>query len=249
MKKTRQIRTVGTSLRGAWHKAKNMPCQDCYRAKNKDDKMVAVVSDGAGSARYSSIGARIICETMCDLLVNSDIAHIEEDVTRAITVARDKLILHRLNKSKSASGLVDFSATMVGVFYQQGRGVFFHIGDGAGIAFKQGDYSDFVISEPENGAFSCETYFYTMNDWQDCLRFTSFRDKDRLMLMTDGVTGFVFSDDFYRIRQNFLLPIVEYLEKEERSTYAEKVLRNTLEDKKAQRLNADDKTIFWAKIS
>jgi serine/threonine protein phosphatase PrpC len=249
MKKTRHIRTVGTSLRGAWHKAKNMPCQDCYRTKNKDNKMVAVVSDGAGSARYSSIGARIICETMCDLLVNSDMAHIEEDVAKAITVARDKLILHRLNRSKSAEGLVDFSATMVGVFYQHNQGIFFHIGDGAGIAFKNGDYSDFVISEPENGAFSCETYFYTMNDWQDCLRFTSFQDKDRLMLMTDGVTGFVFSDDFYRIRQTFLLPVVEYLEKEERVSYAEKVLRNTLEDKKAQRINADDKTIFWAKMS
>ena len=88
-----------------------------------------------------------------------------------------------------------------------------------------------------------------MTDWQSCLRFTPFADKNRLMLMTDGVTGFVFSDDFYRIRQAFLLPVVDYLEKEERSTYAEKVLRNTLEDKKAQRLNADDKTIFWAKIS
>ncbi|MBR1756570.1 MAG: protein phosphatase 2C domain-containing protein [Alphaproteobacteria bacterium] len=249
MRKTRQIRTVATSLRGAWHKAKNLPCQDCCRSKTKNNKLVAVVSDGAGSAKYSSIGARIVCETLCDLLVNSDMAHIEKDVIKAITVARDKLILHRLNKSKTATGLVDFSATLVGVFYQQNRGIFFHIGDGAGIAFKQGDYSDFVISEPENGAFSCETYFYTMTDWQSCLRFTPFADKNRLMLMTDGVTGFVFSDDFYRIRQAFLLPVVDYLEKEERSTYAEKVLRNTLEDKKAQRLNADDKTIFWAKIS
>ena len=249
MANSRHIRTVTTSLRGAWHKAKNLPCQDCCRTKTKNDKLVAVVSDGAGSARYSSIGARIICETLCDLLINSDIEHIRTDVTKAINVAREKLLYHRLNAEKSLTGLINFSATMVGVFYHHNQGIFFHIGDGAGIAFKQGNYTDLVISEPENGAFSCETYFYTMSDWRDCLRFTPFTDKNRLMLMTDGVTGFVFANDFYQIQHKFLQPVVEYLENENRSTYAQKVLRNTLEDKKAQRLNADDKTIFWAKLS
>ena len=68
------------------------------------------------------------------------------------------------------------------------------------------------------------------------------------MLMTDGVTGFVFSDDFYQIQPKFLVPIVEYLEQENRKTYAEQALRKTLDDKRAQRLNADDKTILWAKL-
>ena len=105
-----------------------------------------------------------------------------------------------------------------------------------------------IISEPENGAFSCETYFYTMDDWQDCLRFIPFENVDRLLLMTDGVTGFVFSDDFYKIHRKFLIPIVEYLEKENRRTYAVKALKNTLDDVRARRLNADDKTILWAKL-
>ncbi len=242
------IRLLSVSVRGSLHKANGLPCQDysCYRRHK--NKAVGIVSDGAGSAKYARTGAKIICETLCDLLIRANLSNIHETVTKAIDVARQKLILHRLNKSKSSDDLINFSATLVGFFYHNGRGVLFHIGDGAGIAFGAGSYDNMIISEPENGAFSCETYFYTMDDWQDCLRFVPFENVDRLLLMTDGVTGFVFSDDFYKIHRKFLIPIVEYLEKENRRTYAVKALRNTLDDVRARRLNADDKTILWAKM-
>ena len=120
-------------------------------------------------------------------------------------IARQKLILHRRNKSKSARELMDFSATVVGVFCHKDKGVFFHIGDGAGLAFSKDQSENFIISEPANGAFSCETFFYTMDEWLDCLRFTFIENANRIILMTDGVTDFVFADDFYQIRQKFLL--------------------------------------------
>ena len=242
------IKVWATSIRGPLHRVKGLPCQDFNCSKVSKNKLVAVVSDGAGSALHSKIGAKVVCETLCDILIRSDIKNIRQNVVKAINVARDKLIFHKLNKSKTSDDLINFAATLVGVFYHKGQGVFFHIGDGAGIAFSHGKYDDFIISEPENGAFSCETYFYTMDDWQDCLRFTEFTNMDRIMLMTDGVTGFVFSDDFYKIRHKFLVPIVQYLEKEPRKTYALKALENTLNDRQAQRINADDKTILWAKV-
>lgn len=248
MTNKRQIQVLSATIRGALHKTKDLPCQDYSCAKSGKDKLIAVVSDGAGSARYSKIGAKIICDTLCDILINSEVSTIKTDVAKAIEIARQKLILHRHNRSKSSDDLINFAATMVGVFCHKNKGIFFHIGDGAGIAFQQGKYNNFIISEPENGAFSCETYFYTMDDWQDCLRFTPFENANRIMLMTDGVTGFAFSDDFYKIHRKFLIPVIEYLEKEPRKTYAVKALRNTLDDSKAQRLNADDKTILWAKL-
>ncbi|MBR2136801.1 MAG: protein phosphatase 2C domain-containing protein [Alphaproteobacteria bacterium] len=238
---------ISTVVRGALHKAKDMPCQDYCRAKTKGVNTVAVVSDGAGSARYGKTGARIVCDTLCDLLVNARPEDFKQKLCAAIETARDKLIFHRLNKSKSENDLLHFSATLVGVYCHKNIGVFFHIGDGAGIAYQEGNYADLVISEPENGAFSCETYFYTMTDWQDCLRLVEFKDKNRILLMTDGTTGYMFSDDFYKVRRNFFVPIVEYLEREQNKTYAVKALQNTLNDSKAQRLNADDKTFLWVK--
>ena len=246
--KQQRPHVIATSVCGALHKVKGLPCQDYFRTKSLGHKTVAVVSDGAGSAKYGKIGAKVICETLCDVLLKSTLKNIRNDVEKAIETAREKLIFHRFNKSKSATGLIDFSATVVGAFYHNGNGVFFHIGDGAGIAFASDKYGDFTISEPENGAYSCETYFYTMIDWRDFLRFKSFENVDRLILMTDGVTGFVFSDDFYQIRENFLFPIVKYLEKEQNEKRALNALRNTLNDRKAQRINPDDKTILWVRM-
>ena len=247
-KTAKHIRVLATSQLGALHKANNMPCQDYCCSKQHKNKLVAVVSDGAGSARYGQIGAKTICRTLCDLLIRSTHKTICNDTLKAIETARQKLIFHRYNKSKSEADLCHFSATVIGFFYCNGKGIFFHIGDGAGIAFNSGDYDNLLISEPENGAFSCETYFYTMPEWKDCLRFKVFTNINRIMLMSDGVTGFVFSDDFFKIHRNFFVPVVEYLEKEPCKISAIKALNNTLNDSRAQRINADDKTILWAEV-
>ena len=247
MKKKEQVKVLNLSICGALHKSKNLPCQDyaCYKHKGK--KTVAVVSDGAGSAKYGKIGAKNVAQTVCDFLLNSDFENIRNDIEKAISHARDKVMLHRLNKTQSEQNLADFSATLVGAFYDGQRGVFFHIGDGAGIAFLNDDYQNFVISEPENGAFSCETFFYTMTDWKNSLRITEFSDIERLVLMTDGVSGFVF-DDFGQIRENFLMPIMRYFDEEPRKNYALNALKNTLSSTKAMRINSDDKTFLWAKF-
>ena len=248
MSKKQQIQVLATSICGALHQVKQLPCQDYSCAKIKGHKLVAVVSDGAGSAKYGKIGAKIICETLSDILVNSNMRNIKRDIIEAIEIARNKLINHPKNHRKDEYGLVDFSATLIGVFCHRDRGIFFHIGDGAGLAYNHNNTDFFTISEPENGAFSCETYFYTMTDWQNCLRYVTFENADRVMLMTDGVTGFVFSDDFYKIHRNFLIPVIDYLENEPRKTCAKNALANTLDDTRARRLNADDKTILWAKL-
>ena len=239
---------IATSVCGALHKVKGLQCQDYYCTKSLGHKAVAVVSDGAGSAKYGKIGAKVVCETMCDVLLKANMKNIQKSVAKAVEIARQKLIFHRYNKSKSENELINFSATVVGAFYHNGEGMFFHIGDGAGIAFSAGNYDDFTISEPENGAYSCETYFYTMSDWKEFLRFKRFTDINRLILMTDGVTGFVFGNEGCEIRQNFLIPIVEYLESEQDKKRAFNALRNTLNDRKAQRINPDDKTMLWIKL-
>ena len=126
--------------------------------------------------------------------------------------------------------------------------MFFHIGDGAALALDEHNPENFVASRPENGLFACETYFYTMDDWRENLRFTAFENADAIFLMSDGVTGFAFSKDFRRIEKRFIYPIHEYLSNETQKARAIRALNNTLNTPDAKRLNNDDKTLFWAKL-
>ena len=230
------------------HTQQHQPCQD-YSLSSQDGKnLVAIVSDGAGSSKYGRIGAKIICETLTALLKDIDFNEAKKAIPQAIGIARSKLIRHRLNKTKTEASLLDFSATLVGVIYHKNKGLFFHIGDGAALAFHDDKYINFTASRPENGHFKCETYFYTMDDWKDSLRFTSFENAHTIFLMSDGVTNFSFSRDYQNVEKSFLQPIADFLSKESSKTKALRALSNTLSNPKALKLNSDDKTLVWIKL-
>lgn len=250
MKRTsKHIRVIATRITGSLHAAKKTPCQDFYHYACSGNKLVAVVSDGAGSAKYGKIGAKIICETLVNVLINTPLKNVEKAVQIAIEIARDRLVIHRLNKSKSEQEILNFSATMVGVVYHRNKGVFFHIGDGAGVALhRDDDKFDYTLSRPANGKFSCETYFYTMDNWRECLRFTPVGKSISLFLMTDGVTNFALSADTYQLKKGFISPINQYLKQEPNKQKALRALNNTLDTKRARQLSSDDKTFLWAEL-
>lgn len=246
--KNRDIKVLSATIQGLRNSNRNTPCQDYCKHSTKGRNFVAAISDGAGSAKHGKIGARIVCETLVDLLSNAHEHNLQKSIAFAIEVARDKLKRHRLNKTKSEEGIEDFAATIVGLVYAKSKGIFFHIGDGVAIAFNNTNYDKFIISKPENGFFSCETYFYTMNDWKENLRFTEFKNFNTFILMTDGLTNFSFSKDFNQIEERFLSPINDFLNKETIKCKAEKALKKTLGNPKAEKINPDDKTILWARV-
>ncbi len=246
--KTKKIKTAAASITGPLHTNKNLPCQDFYKVCCRGKNFVAVVSDGAGSAKYGKIGAKVVCETLVDILKNAAFSDIRCSISAAIAVARKKLVFHRLNKSKSEDGINDFAATVVGLVYRNNQGIFFHIGDGAALAYDDEDISSFIASPPENGNFSCETFFYTQNCWEKNLRFTTLEKVNTFFLMTDGVTNFSFAEDYRKIEKGFILPIDNFLKEETNKQKAERALANTLNTPQARKLNSDDKTLLWVKL-
>ena len=246
--KYKNIKVRAASVTGPVHIHRGEICQDFCKYSTRGKNFVGVVSDGAGSAKYGRIGAKIVCDTLIDLLENAPLKNIRENIIHAINVARYKLIFHRYNLTHNEKGIMAFAATVVGVVYYQNEGLFFHIGDGAALAFSSSDLSHYIASKPENGVFSCETYFYTMDDWQETLRFTSFSNADTLMLMSDGLTNFSFSGDYSQIEPKFLQPINDFLLQEKNQKKATRALINTFNTTRAKKINPDDKTFLWVKL-
>ena len=240
------IKVVAASITGQLHQTQKLPCQD-YFCHAKGKNFVAVISDGAGSAKYGKIGAKKLCETLCDLLKGCKFDQAKEEIVRAVKLARQKLTQHRFNKTKNEAGLGDFAATLVGVIYKENKGLFFHIGDGAAIALRNG--ADFQASRPENGSFSCETFFFTQEAWRENLRFTKISEAQSIMLMSDGLTSFAFLPDMSDIEHKFIDPINKFLLEEPSILKAQKALANTLNTPRAQKLNPDDKTLVWIGVA
>lgn len=248
MKKKNNIKVISATIQGPLHSNKNLPCQDYCRHSTSGKNFVAVVSDGAGSAKFGKIGAKIACDTLIDLLKNCSFENVQTAVRHAIEIARSKVLRHRLNKTHCSKGMMDFSATIVGVVSHQNRGIFFHIGDGAALAICESNINNFIASFPSNGNFSCETFFYTQDNWKENLRFTPFENVDAVFLMSDGLTNFSFSADFRNIEKQFILPIHNFFMQEKSKLKAQRALANTLNNSKAKRLNSDDKTLLWARL-
>lgn len=248
---------VSESVRGADHGKDHLPCQDAHASSVLGDGfLVAVVSDGAGSATQALFGATAITSYLTkwltrwrQLLKVSDIAsipsvEIQKVIERGIIKVRGKLLI----KSQCIHGTIsDFHATLVGAIADQSGGWLFHIGDGAVLAFECRDSKNYILSSPENGEYSNETYFFTQDDWKEHLRLTWFGPEcDTLMLMSDGVTPAALAKGASAPFDSFINPVTKFLSENDVIT-GKRALVELLERPAMQAISGDDKTLVWAR--
>ena len=66
-------------------------CQDACAYALTDHGFVGVVSDGAGSAKYSAQGAQLVVEEGLNLLKNMDFKDFESEIQQVCSILRTKL--------------------------------------------------------------------------------------------------------------------------------------------------------------
>jgi hypothetical protein len=244
---------VGASAVGPRHLTIGKPCEDEFDIKLGPDWVIAVVSDGAGSASRGLEGAKFVSKEICrsfmdrlqaepsrDNLQSMFPAWVESGVCEGIERARTGCRLEMY----AGGSLADFHATVVGIVMVGEQGALFHIGDGCASAFRYADsgIETIAFSEPENGEYVNETFFFTEDWWREHLRITHIPGlADEVWVMTDGAYELVVPPGKTHLRE-FTVSEIDKLVFCEPTDNRSSVLREILSCSQANR-NGDDKTI------
>jgi hypothetical protein len=152
--------------------------------------LVAVVSDGAGSAQHASSGSRTVVRKFVDAAFNflragSSLSEIDEEVGHVwLDGIRDRIssIADRVSAKPR-----DFAATLVGAIASADHVVICHVGDGACAIRSYDDQEWRVPSWPAHGEYASSTYFVT-DDPQPTLRVSHIHGAiSDIAIFSDGL--------------------------------------------------------------
>jgi len=248
------------AVRGKSHMESGSPCQDaCEVATSTDGSwLVAVVSDGAGTASRSEIGARLAVKHVASALLTQTQRLEAEGPGIWVKDRLHSALLEVREQLREAGGsLADFKCTLVGTLIGGTGGFLFHVGDGLGLASRvvlttngpNGSgielWHDLVLSEPQNGEYINETFFITDDDWHRHLHSVVLpADTDIVALMSDGTMPLVLG----RRGPNspFIDPLVSLVLDASGQRDRDAIVERTLASPETYPVTGDDKTLVLA---
>lgn len=145
---------IGTS-----HERNGTECQDVHRCLEVAGTLIAIASDGAGSASHGRAGANLACRTMATglaTIVAAGRMPDDEDLADIVDAVRDRIALAASRRDLASR---DFAATLVAVVAGGDDTLAIHVGDGAAVVATSAGWS--AASWPDNGEFANTTFFVT----------------------------------------------------------------------------------------
>ncbi len=229
---------------GRSHQASGDVCQDAVEVVSVSDFFVLGLSDGAGSAPRSDEGSSELVRALTEyfsknkeIFSSFSLENIQEHVCLVISQVRTKLI------AKGELNL--FHATLVFMVGNKSLVHVFHLGDGAGLVGERISKNEILLhrSDPHNGEFSNETYFFTEDSWQTHLRSFSVKNPEFCIVCSDGVDPFLW-DSAKGTRIGFLKPLLNNVYSAAGDLeLANKALFSIISDPRADQVTSDDKSL------
>jgi len=158
------------SVIGTSHTKSGLPCQDAsicrtLTASSGEPVLVAVVSDGAGSADRSQIGSQLACALFMDEMVTLfGTGGVVEDVTEVFCKQWLISFQHEVGSRAEAEGVMPraFACTILAAVIGATSSAFCQIGDGAIVTQPQDSPGEYCyIFWPEKGEYANQTFFAT----------------------------------------------------------------------------------------
>lgn len=191
---------IAASCRGSSHERSGLRLQDaqsCFVAKNDErDVIVAIVSDGAGTASHGGQGASLICRSI-GLVARQHFSSTSAFPSDAqfetwVDYARDRILLVAQRRGLNPR---DFAATLICAISDGDESLIAHVGDGCA-ALRDDTMAQWVAASwPDHGEYASTTSFLT--------------DEDSLKLRLTRYVGAVnavalFSDGLERLALDFV---------------------------------------------
>jgi Protein phosphatase 2C len=186
---------------GTAHLKAGRQCDDfasCVEVQSRlGPVLIAVASDGAGSARYSSIGSWITVRVFTELAVKhldrlGSLRALTQDVANEwLEEIRKRIILAACRRDTLPR---EFAATLVAAVVSPNDAAFIHVGDGASV-FRSKKSADWIVPTwPAQGEYASTTFFVT----DDPMRFIQHAYVDQ------SITEIaIFSDGMERLALDF----------------------------------------------
>lgn len=140
--------------------------------------LVAVVSDGAGTATRSAEGSRLACDSFLEMVEGV----VAEDGVRALDRARVHLWLEQYQSlilqlaAESGARARDYACTLVAAVIGVEWSIFIQVGDGTIVVRSAGDPDYGWVFWPEAGEYANTTFFITEERAIDHLQFEGARN-------------------------------------------------------------------------
>ncbi len=244
-------RYIASSVSGTSHVEQGTPCQDASIARLiRDDLLLLVASDGAGSATLSDKGSKLTCDTVLEEVTSyaasgGGVSGIDEVVVNSWLDA----IIHRLHLQATVtdSPVRELACTLVAAVLDSEASAYIQVGDGGIVALEGDVYAP--VTWPVGGDYANTTYFLTDDRGLERLQLLLKRPPTaEVAVFTDGLQMLALQFDSRRAHAPFFAPMFDRLRHEQPgdSILLGHALDEFLSSPAVNKRTDDDKTLILA---
>lgn len=246
-------KVVGASVTGDSHIQNSSPCQDsCFYYVTSDAAgnafLVALVSDGAGSAQFGEVGSEIACEIGGKILLErvetaGEQALVPTSATQMLDCIRAEIDKAATQREVTPRAL---ACTLLGAVVGPTQALYFQVGDGAIVA-RTGEHLSTVFW-PESGDYANMTYFVTDESVADHFRAEVRDATDEVSLFSDGLQRMALIFATESTHEPFFQPMFDTLRgsSDDQADEICEALKRFLSSEIVSERTDDDKTLIIA---
>lgn len=238
---------LGESRVGTSHLGRNTPCQDVCRFElygPNSEWLVVAVSDGAGSAAMSEVGARMTCDRFVQRIVDStpEFEASKANMIELFSTVRDEIIAEA---ERLGTKPRELACTAMLAVIGPDSAAFAQLGDGA-IIVGRGEETRTVFW-PEPSEYANATDFLTDDSFRDRVHYDSLSGSvHEIAMLTDGLQRLALDFSTQKPHQAFFRPFFERLRTTVETETLIEPLRSFLDSPRVNERTDDDKTLVLA---